>query len=56
MKYEYGTTDVTRTWHFGENPSEEFKEMYTRVLKGNIALDTMIFPGKFISQFLIILH
>ena len=46
LQYEYGTTDVTRTWHFGESPSEEFKEMYTRVLKGNIALDTMIFPGE----------
>eukprot|EP00804_Cyclotella_cryptica_P014439 CCRYP_004775-RB/>CCRYP_004775-RB protein AED:0.03 eAED:0.03 QI:607/1/1/1/1/0.75/4/1174/665 len=43
-QYEYGTTDVTRTWHFGENPSEEFKEMYTRVLKGNIGVDSMIFP------------
>ena len=44
-QYEYGTTDVTRTWHFGE-PSEDFKEMYTRVLKGNIGVDTMIFPGE----------
>ncbi|KAL7483195.1 hypothetical protein ACHAW6_008849 [Cyclotella cf. meneghiniana] len=43
-QYEYGTTDVTRTWHFGESPSEEFKEMYTRVLKGNIGVDSMIFP------------
>lgn len=43
-QYDYGTTDVTRTWHFGENPTDEFKEAYTRVLKGHIALDTMIFP------------
>ena len=43
-QYEYGTTDVTRTWHFGENPGEEFIDMYTRVLKGNIGVDTMIFP------------
>lgn len=42
-QYLYGTTDVTRTWHFGK-PSSEFKEMYTRVLKGNIGLDQMIFP------------
>ncbi|EED87073.1 predicted protein, partial [Thalassiosira pseudonana CCMP1335] len=42
-QYEYGTTDVTRTWHLGE-PSEEFVDMYTRVLKGNIGVDTMIFP------------
>ncbi len=43
-QYEYGTTDVTRTWHFGENPDEEFRELYTRVLKGNIGVDSMIFP------------
>ena len=43
-QYEYGTTDVTRTWHFAENPDEEFRELYTRVLKGNIGVDSMIFP------------
>jgi len=42
-QYTYGTTDVTRTWHFGE-ASEEFKENYTRVLKGNIGVDSMVFP------------
>jgi len=42
-QYEYGTTDVTRTWHFGE-ATPQFKENYTRVLKGNIGVDTMIFP------------
>ena len=42
-QYSYGTTDVTRTWHFGE-ASDEFKENYTRVLKGNIGVDSMIFP------------
>jgi Xaa-Pro aminopeptidase len=42
-QYLYGTTDVTRTWHFG-TPSVEFKNYYTRVLKGNIGVDTMIFP------------
>lgn len=42
-QYTYGTTDVTRTWHFGEATSE-FKSNYTRVLKGNIGVDTMIFP------------
>ena len=42
-QYTYGTTDVTRTWHFGES-TPEFKENYTRVLKGNIGVDTMIFP------------
>ncbi len=43
-QYEYGTTDVTRTWHFAEQPDEEFRELYTRVLKGNIGVDSMIFP------------
>jgi len=42
-QYLYGTTDVTRTWHFGA-PTQEFKENYTRVLNGNIGVDTMIFP------------
>jgi len=43
-QYLYGTTDVTRTWHFGKQPSKEFCEAYTRVLKGNIAVDSQIFP------------
>ena len=42
-QYTYGTTDVTRTWHFG-TPTDEFKNYYTRVLKGNIGVDTMVFP------------
>ncbi|EJK55940.1 hypothetical protein THAOC_24261 [Thalassiosira oceanica] len=42
-QYDYGTTDVTRTWHFGE-ASDEFRDVYTRVLKGNIGVDTMVFP------------
>jgi Xaa-Pro aminopeptidase len=42
-QYEYGTTDVTRTWHLGE-ATDEFKDAYTRVLKGNIGVDTAIFP------------
>ncbi|KAI0044325.1 Creatinase/aminopeptidase [Auriscalpium vulgare] len=39
-----GTTDVTRTWHFGE-PTEEEKRAFTRVLQGHIAIDTAIFPN-----------
>jgi len=42
-QYTYGTTDVTRTWHFGE-PAAEFVDSYTRVLKGHIGLDEMIYP------------
>jgi len=42
-QYTCGTTDVTRTWHFGE-ATPSFREYYTRVLKGNIGVDTMVFP------------
>jgi Xaa-Pro aminopeptidase len=38
-----GTTDVTRTLHFG-TPTPEQRKAYTLVLKGNIALDTAVFP------------
>lgn len=44
-QYLDGTTDVTRTWHFG-NPTEFEKECYTRVLKGQIKLATSVFPAK----------
>ncbi|GAB1320092.1 putative Xaa-Pro aminopeptidase P [Madurella fahalii] len=42
-QYLDGTTDTTRTLHFG-TPTPEEKKAYTLVLKGNIALDTAIFP------------
>ncbi|CAM9865217.1 unnamed protein product [Ectocarpus sp. 13 AM-2016] len=42
-QYEDGTTDVTRTMHFGE-PTAEQKEAYTRVLQGHIGLATAQFP------------
>lgn len=42
-QYEYGTTDVTRTFHFGD-PGSELIDAYTRVLKGHIGLDSMKFP------------
>jgi Xaa-Pro aminopeptidase len=42
-QYLDGTTDTTRTLHFS-NPSEMEREAYTLVLKGNIALDTVVFP------------
>ncbi|GKT88022.1 exocyst complex component Sec8 [Colletotrichum tofieldiae] len=42
-QYLDGTTDTTRTLHFGQ-PTEAEKLAYTLVLKGNIALDTAIFP------------
>lgn len=42
-QYLDGTTDVTRTVHFGQ-PSAFQKEMFTRVLKGNIGVDSRVFP------------
>ncbi|KAF9060930.1 Creatinase/aminopeptidase [Rhodocollybia butyracea] len=39
-----GTTDVTRTWHFG-TPTEEEKRTATRVLQGHIAIDSAVFPN-----------
>lgn len=38
-----GTTDITRTVHFGE-PSDEQRRCYTRVLQGHIALAAAVFP------------
>lgn len=40
-QYQDGTTDVTRTLHLG-TPSAIQKEMYTRVLKGHIAVDSKV--------------
>lgn len=42
-QYDCGTTDITRTMHFG-TPTENQKAAYTAVLKGHINLDTAIWP------------
>lgn len=42
-QYECGTTDITRTMHFGA-PTDYQRRCYTRVLQGHIGLDTAIFP------------
>lgn len=42
-QYLDGTTDTTRTLHFG-TPTDFEKKAYTLVLKGNIALDLAVFP------------
>ncbi|KAG5502984.1 hypothetical protein JKF63_04757 [Porcisia hertigi] len=42
-QYLDGTTDVTRTICFTE-PSDEQREAYTLVLKGHIALNSIVFP------------
>ncbi len=41
--YFEGTTDITRTICVGK-PSQEMKDNFTRVLKGNIALAKAVFP------------
>jgi len=42
-QYLDGTTDVTRTVHFGQ-PTEKERECFTNVLKGHIRLAKAIFP------------
>ncbi|OOQ85766.1 putative Xaa-Pro aminopeptidase P [Penicillium brasilianum] len=42
-QYLDGTTDTTRTFHFGQ-PTEFEKQAFTLVLKGLIAIDTAVFP------------
>ena len=42
-QYLDGTTDTTRTVHFG-TPTDFEKQAYTLVLKGNMALDMAVFP------------
>lgn len=39
-----GTTDVTRTWHFGK-PTDYERECFTRVFKGQYFLNTAKFPN-----------
>ncbi|KAI9791968.1 MAG: hypothetical protein M1816_003237 [Peltula sp. TS41687] len=42
-QYLDGTTDTTRTLHFGQ-PTEMQRKAYTLVLKGNIAVNRAVFP------------
>jgi len=44
-QYPAGTTDLTRTvWIGPDEPPDEVRDRFTRVLKGNIALTRCIFP------------
>ena len=43
-QYLDGTTDVTRTFHFG-NPTPEEKDSYTRVLLGVIDIERLRLPA-----------
>ena len=42
-QYRDGTTDITRTVHFG-TPTEDERRAYTRVLQGHVDLAAAIFP------------
>uniref|UniRef100_A0A673JEM3 Xaa-Pro aminopeptidase 1 n=1 Tax=Sinocyclocheilus rhinocerous TaxID=307959 RepID=A0A673JEM3_9TELE len=44
IHYRDGTTDVTRTVHFG-TPTDYEKECFTYVLKGHIAVSAAVFPN-----------
>ncbi|CAE7736177.1 AMPP [Symbiodinium microadriaticum] len=48
-QYLDGTTDVTRTMHFG-TPTQRMKDCFTYVLKGHIALATAVFPEGMIGS------
>ncbi len=42
-QYLDGTTDVTRTFHFGK-PTPEERDAFTRVLLGNLDVERMRWP------------
>jgi len=42
-QYKDGTTDVTRTVHYGE-PTAEQRRLFTRVLQGHLGLASAVFP------------
>ncbi|XP_078429989.1 metallopeptidase M24 family protein isoform X2 [Wolffia australiana] len=42
-QYIDGTTDITRTVHFGD-PTPRQRDCFTRVLQGHIAIDQAVFP------------
>ena len=45
-QYLDGTTDITRTGHFGgKEPTAFQKEAYTRVLMGNLDLERVVWPS-----------
>ena len=46
-QYLDGTTDITRTAHFGGKAPTAFqKEAYTRVLRGTLDLERIVWPAK----------
>ena len=45
-QYLDGTTDMTRTICIGDNPTQEQKDRFTRVLKGNLGLSNYSFSDR----------
>jgi Xaa-Pro aminopeptidase len=43
-QYRDGTTDITRTFHFG-TPTDHERRCFTRVLQGHIAIASAVFPS-----------
>ncbi|XP_059050386.1 xaa-Pro aminopeptidase ApepP-like [Achroia grisella] len=43
-QYKDGTTDITRTRMMNRSPSSEQRDAFTRVLKGQIAIGSALFP------------
>ena len=54
-QYLDGTTDVTRTFHYGDEATDEQIEMYTRVLMGHIDVAKTRIPVNTQERFLDIL-
>ena len=54
-QYLEGTTDVTRTFHYGDVATNEQIEMYTRVLMGHIDVAKITIPINTQERFLDIL-
>ncbi|XP_034235011.1 xaa-Pro aminopeptidase 1-like isoform X2 [Thrips palmi] len=50
-QFRDGTTDITRTVHFG-TPTEYEKECFTRVFKGQASLASAVFPQKIKGHYL----
>lgn len=50
-QFRDGTTDITRTVHFG-TPTAHERECFTRVVKGHISLATARFPRLIVGQLL----
>ena len=51
-QYLDGTTDITRTISIGDDPTDEQRNMFTRVLKGNIGLNNYNFTERTMGKVL----